>query len=569
MAFLLPLTLGLPLLLALMLISRRLHSLVTSLIPIVSLPALALAVVPGLKIQLSWLLLGMNLGVDPINAPFLLLAGVLWTFTGIYMHGYLASDRRQSRFQFFYLLTFTGNLGVILALDMLSFYLFFSVMSFAAYGLIVHEETEQAHRASRVYLIFTIIGEALLLTAILLIGGTLGNVDLVELDTALAALPARDMIISLIVVSFAIKMGAVPLHVWLALAHPHAPTPASALLSGIIIKTGLLGWLRFLPLGTLAMPKWGGFYLAIGMGSALYAALIGILQGRAKTVLAYSSISQMGLMTALLGIALTAPENWSMLLSILVLFTLHHGLAKGALFLGTGLTARGIHWASWALLLPTLALVGAPLTSGILAKMLLKDAAVLAPPPWTGWLSSLLLLSSGTTALLMARFLYLAWPRSQSAQVPTSMWMSWVGLLIIQTLLPWWWVTVHFPGLSARIFEMKSWIDSLIPLSIAAILALTAWGSWRAEGFRISFPEGDILIIFTWLRRLLPHGQRTRQKRLRKSFFDRSLEYQRVLLQRSEHYLRHWEITGILFLVIGIALIIMLALPISGFFELR
>ncbi|NJN47745.1 MAG: hypothetical protein HC808_16135, partial [Candidatus Competibacteraceae bacterium] len=159
-----------------------------------------------------------------------------------------------------------GNLGLVLAFDAVSFYLFFALMSFAAYGLIVHDGSAEARRAGRVYLTMAVIGEACLLSALLLIGSQAGNVDLRAWGPQLADAPTREWIIALILAGFAIKMGAVPLHIWLPLAHPCAPTPASAVLSGIIIKAGLVGWLRFLPIGDLAMPDWGTLCLAVGMG---------------------------------------------------------------------------------------------------------------------------------------------------------------------------------------------------------------------------------------------------------------------------------------------------------------
>jgi formate hydrogenlyase subunit 3/multisubunit Na+/H+ antiporter MnhD subunit len=476
------------------------------LVPLAALPALALAAYPGLTSELPWVLLGMRLGVDETGALFLLLAGILWTASGLFAQGYLADDSAQARFQFFFLLTCAGNLGVIVALDAASFYLFFALMTFAAYGLIVHDGSEEARRAGRVYLVLAVIGEVLLLAAMLLITAALGNADLRELPAKLALLPERDLIVGLILVGFGIKMGAVPLHVWLPLAHPCAPTPASAVLSGIIIKAGLVGWLRFLPLGELTLPEWGTLCLAVGMGSAFYAALVGLFQSRPKTVLAYSSISQMGLVTALLGIALAAPGSWPLLLATLLLFSLHHGLAKAALFLGTGVTGRGGNGSGWGLVLPALALVGAPLTSGILAKLLLKDTSALAPGDWASWLAVLLPLSSLVTGLLMARFLYLAWPRQHDGRVSIQLWLPWVGLLAAVALLPWWWAEARFPLAFTRTLALDLATEKLWTLVIVGLLAVTTWGSWRAEGFHLRLPEGDILYFFSRAAGLFSRG---------------------------------------------------------------
>jgi len=552
---LLGLNLALPWILIALLISRHGRALAQTLTPLAAIPALALAVMPEAVLELPWLMVGMRVGVDAVNAPFLLLAGLLWTAAGCYAYGYLADDPGRARFDLFYLLTLSGNLGLIVALDAASFYLFFALLTFAAYGLIVHDGRAESRWAGSVYLTLAVIGEALLLAAMLLIGGTLGNADLQNLSTTLANQPMRDWIIALVLIGFGIKMGAVPLHVWLPLAHPCAPTPASAVLSGIIIKAGLLGWLRFLPLGAVALPGWGELCLAIGLFSIFYGVLTGLPQNRAKTVLAYSSISQMGLLTMLLGIALTAPGSWPLLLAMMLLFSLHHGLAKGVLFLGVGMTASGRRWSGWLLLLPALALVGAPLTSGALAKFLLKDAADLAPGAWAEWLQFLLPFSSTATSLLMARFLYLAWPRG--ARKPLSAWMraSWLSLLAIALVLPWAWASEYFPVAAMQTVSPKTLTDNARTLAITVLLAVTAWGTWRAERIRLNVPEGDILALAVWLGRYLPKAQGlAEQPAAERRPLWRS-EQGLLLLWRWEQRLRLWSVVGVLFLVLSVALV--------------
>ncbi len=553
---LLVLSLVLPLLLALSL-GSRLRSLAIKLIPFVALPALVLAAFPGLEIELSWILLGMRLGVDEISALFLLLTGLVWTASGCYAWHYMSQDSEQARFYFFYLLTYCGNLGVMLALDAASFYLFFAVLTFAAYGLIVHDGSAPAQRAGRVYLILAVLGEVLLLIALLQLGVVLGNPALDQLGAALAALPDQDVLIGFVLSGFAIKMGVVPVHVWLALAHPCAPTPASAVLSGIIIKAGLVGWLRFLPLGETALPQWGALCLGIGLFSTFYAVLAGLPQERAKTVLAYSSISQMGLVTSLLGIGLMVPQAWPLILATLLLFCLHHGLAKAALFLGVGVTGQSGLWAGWVLVLPALALAGAPLTSGALAKLLFKNAASLAPAAWAAGLGKLLPLSSVATTLLMIRFLYLAWPHRQKNSTSPWLWLPWLSLITLGFWLPWWWAASRFPGTAVGTLKPDVVIETLWILLAAGVLALTAWGSWRAEGFHWYLPEGDILQPLSRLRRLLPHS-RSPAKRTTRLLPARPLGRIANWLRGSDQWLRLWNVIGTLFLLLTIGLLAVL-----------
>lgn len=550
-----------PLLLIMALGNRRLRSPALALTPTAALPTLLLASLPPeFTLELSWLLLGMRLGIDEVSSLFVLLAGLLWTAAGVYGRGYLARDPERPRFQLFYLLTFTGNLGIILALDMVSFYLFFALMTYAAYGLIVHEGTQEARQAGRVYLILAIFGETLLVAALMIITATFGNADLRELGSLLAEFPQRDLIIGLMLVGFGIKMGAVPLHVWLALAHPCAPTPASAVLSGIIIKAGLLGWLRFLPLGEAALPDWGSLCLTIGIGSAFYGVLAGLPQARPKTVLAYSSFSQMGLITALLGIGFASPEHWPLLLSTVLLFALHHGLAKASLFLGVGITAKAGIWSGFGLAVPALALSGAPLTSGALAKLLFKDTTYWAPAGWTDWLPTLLTASSLATSLLMARFLYLAWPRQRDA-VSIWLWLPWLFLFVAVVLLPWWWAGQHFPDAPPRALTGEALLEGLWPVASAAILAIMAWAIWRRKGYPIPYlPEGDIVQPLIRLIAGLPRPiikewtVGSPQRRL----VARWLGSEGRLLQEGERQLRSGGMVGMLFLLLAGGLIALL-----------
>jgi formate hydrogenlyase subunit 3/multisubunit Na+/H+ antiporter MnhD subunit len=120
-----------------------------------------------------------------------------------------------------------------------------------------------------------------------------GTTQIAELHRGVFSQPA----LLLLLVGFGIKAGALSLHFWLPLAHPAAPVPASAVLSGAMLKAGLLGWIRFLPLGEAAMPLSGVTLVSAGLGAAVLGTFVGVVQNDPKTVLAYSSISQMGIIT--------------------------------------------------------------------------------------------------------------------------------------------------------------------------------------------------------------------------------------------------------------------------------
>jgi hydrogenase-4 component B len=364
----------------------------------------ALALEPGETLTLDWLLLGVTLGLDETGRVFLLFSSILWLLAGLYARAYLATDARRRRFSGFFLLTMAGNLALPLALDLVTFYLAFALMTFAAFGLIVHQGSPEAHRAGRFYLVLAVVGEGLLLAGLLFSAAAAGSLALEAMPAAVAASSWRGLIVTLVLMGFGVKAGVWLLHVWLPLAHPVAPTPASAVLSGAMIKAGLLGWLRFLPLGEVDMPIFGALCLAAGLAAAYWGVVCGVSQEDPKTVLAYSSISQMGLITVALGSGLLSREAWPLAQAAILVYALHHAFAKGSLFLGVGLAGHS-RLLLIGLGLPALALVGLPLTSGALAKAALKEAMGLTGwAPMLGWA---LPLAAAGTALLMARFLFL------------------------------------------------------------------------------------------------------------------------------------------------------------------
>lgn len=503
--FVLLLVPGLPLLLAMGLLSDPLRRVVILFAPWAALPALAVSLLltPGITLDLPWLLFGTRLGFDEAARIFLFFTGLLWLVAGVYATGYFT--RRSSRTRFFigFLLAMAGNLGLILARDMVIFYTFFALMSFAAYALVVHERTPEALRAGRVYIVLVVVGEVLLFVALVLAAAAAGSIEFESVRPALAGSEMRDWVIGLALLGFGIKAGVIGLHVWLPLAHPVAPTPASAVLSGAMIAAGLLGWLRILPLGETALPGWGGVMMVAGVVAVFYAVLVGLLQGNPKTVLAYSSVSQMGIMTLGVGLGLVKPDSWSFILTAVLIFALHHGLAKGALFLGVGMAARPPvsegqrHLLMAGLLLPALSLAAAPLTSGMIAKNLLKVQVMSAASPWGDWLPILLPWSSVATSLLMARFLFLVWPRNKSAPeaqaIPKAMWLSWSVLLLAVALGPWFIPqTDSLDSGTVKVITRALW-----PVALGGGIAVCVWVAARRQWFSCSLtiPPGDLLAI--------------------------------------------------------------------------
>jgi NADH:ubiquinone oxidoreductase subunit 2 (subunit N) len=352
---LLGVALGLPLAMLLACLSPRLKARMPALLALAPVPALAAALLAsGGMLELPPVLLGLSLALDVPGAMLLGVAAVLWIAAGLYATAWLRGRTDGGRFALWWLLTLTGSIGVFMAADLVSFYLVFSLVSLAAYGLIVDDGTPRARRYGLIYVALAVLGEAFLLMAFVLLAQAARDGSLLIRD-AVAALPAspwRDASLALLILGFGVKIGLVPFHVWMPLAYRAAPIPAAAVLSGAAVKAGVIGLIRFLPLGA-ALSGWGEALAAAGLFSAFYGVAIGITQSNPKTLLAFSSVSQMGVIAAVLGMVLAAGDG-GVALSV-GFYAAHHTLVKGALFLAVGVAQTTGARRLWPVLLPAAA----------------------------------------------------------------------------------------------------------------------------------------------------------------------------------------------------------------------
>ncbi|PMR77924.1 proton-conducting transporter membrane subunit [Billgrantia endophytica] len=499
------------------------------------LPALALALWPGETALLmeGWLL-GGQWHLDEARRPWLLFTSLLWIAAGVYARGYLIAEqqaaeagdvdafRRLLGLALLWPLTLTGNLLLILAEDIPSFYLGFTVMTFAAYGLVVHAGHHDAHLGGRAYLAMALFGEALILGGLLWSAGTADARTLSGLREGIAEAEQGMWMATLLWLGFGVKAGVAGLHVWLPLAHPVAPTPASAVLSGVMIKAGLIGWLSTLPLGVphAGLEPLGRVVLGMGLAGALGATLLGIVQRHPKAVLAYSSVSQMGMITTLVGIGLLEPALWPALSVAVVLFAAHHGMTKGALFLGVGISEhppRLPTWLLWSLLsLPALSLTGA-LASGLAAKWSMKSVLY---DGGHGLLVTWLSLAAVGTTLLMARALWRQWCERGHHTIPwrAPMPLSWLFVVLGAAGVPLW---LPLAGMGATWPPLAELPGLLWPTLVGLVLAClavagaaTVRGKWRVK--RRLLP-GDLWWLYAALSRrglaMLAKGSRNMESR--------------------------------------------------------
>lgn len=370
--------------------------------------------------------------VDALSFIFLLLAAFLWTVVSIYSPKYMEHEGKSWGFQLCTLFTLFSVTGVFLAGDLLTMLLFFEIMTISSYFWVIHRWDKEATRAGYFYLFFSIVGGLLLALGIVIIGGA---TDVLPMIGSGVVSPLNPRLftwsIAIFVAGFGIKAGMVPLHLWLPYAHSVAPTPGSALLSGLLIKVGAYGLIR-----TGEFAGWGinsgigetwlgPAIIILGTCTMLLGVTSALLQSNGKKLLAYHSISQMGYVILGIGVGLYLGSEGGYGLSGAIYHIINHALFKVALFLGVGiiylhtgetdLYKLGGLWRRFPvtailMLLAVFGITGTPGLNGYASKSLLHHGVSLAAEigaPWLVWIERLFLLVGVGTAASFSKLYYL------------------------------------------------------------------------------------------------------------------------------------------------------------------
>jgi formate hydrogenlyase subunit 3/multisubunit Na+/H+ antiporter MnhD subunit len=471
--------------------------------------------------------LRVSLSLDQPGGLLLLAAALVWLIVSIFALREGRGEPNADRFAVSWLLTMAGSLGVFIAADLLTFYLVYALVSIPAYYLVAHDGDAGSRRAGAVYLAFALIGEAVLLIAFVMLaaGEPSGSLLIRDVAAALPASPWRDAALALIIVGFGMKIALIPLHGWMPLTYAAAPIPAAAVLSGAAVKAGVIGLIRFLPLGA-AFPGWGEALAWAGFISAFYGVAVGVTQRDPKTMLAYSSVSQMGVIAAALGMALAGAQQGAA--TEVAFYAANHVLVKAALFLTVGAAAaldgRARSLALIVAALLGLSLAGLPLTGGSLAKLAVKDLFGDGPAGVASQLSA-----AATTALMLAFVMRLARsPREAGAAVARRL-GSWIALAVAALLLPW----LLFPAIGSptESLEPAKLLDAIWPMLVGAALAA---GSWAAGDRLPRIPAGDIIVA-------------------EEAAFHTSLRLGDAF-EQADRDMRQWPAAGLALIVIALAL---------------
>jgi hydrogenase-4 component B len=395
---------------------------------------------------------GLALRLDPLGAFFVAVIGLGAVPAALYGAGYTAAYAGRYSLRWLgamlnlFLLTMTL---VVLADNVLTFLLLWEAMSLASYFLVMteHDEADTA-AAGGWYLAMTHVGLAFILTAFVMLMPDGPTSTFAELRvTALGLSPtARGFVFTLAVLGFGGKAGLVPLHVWLPRAHPAAPSHVSALMSGVMVKLGVYGVLRFaLDLLGGGPAWWGGLLIVLGAVSALVGVLYALMEDDLKRLLAYSTVENIGLVfigagAGLLFASLGERAAAGLALAAALYHALNHAAFKSLLFLGAGAVVhatgtrnmnrlggliRSMPWTAACFLVGALAIAGLPPLNGFVSEWLLfqallpaiESAAPLLPPLMTLAVGALALTAGLAAASFVKAFgiTFLAIPRSAEA----------------------------------------------------------------------------------------------------------------------------------------------------------
>jgi formate hydrogenlyase subunit 3/multisubunit Na+/H+ antiporter MnhD subunit len=409
--------------------------------------------------------LPMHLRRDPLSDVFLFLLGAATAGISLFGAGYFRAGSRDATapgllgLQYHFFLASMGF--VLLADDAYTFMLSWETMALSSYFLVTTQHRiPEIRSAGFIYLLIAHLGAIAVLLAFGVMQGGSWQFTFDAMRAAQLPPAWASVAFCLALFGFGAKAGLVPLHVWLPEAHPAAPSPVSALMSGVMLKTALYGLLR-VTFDLLASPAWwwGLLPLAFGLFTAVYGVVFAAAQTDMKRLLAFSSIENIGIIFTGVGLAIvfrgTGLSGFAALALIAVLYhAINHAFMKSLLFLGTGsvLHATGqrnlgrlgglIHrmpWVAWLTLVGALAIAGLPPLNGFVSEWILLQAFLSAhevPQPFVNMLlplaAAVVALAAALAAYVMVKFfgvIFLGQPRESAlAEARDAGWLERAGL---------------------------------------------------------------------------------------------------------------------------------------------
>ena len=334
--------------------------------------------------------MGLVFTIDGFRVLYASIACFMWAMTALFSKEYFAHYRNRNRYYLFQLLTLGATAGIFLSADLYTTFIFFEIMSLSSYVWVAHDEKTDSMRAAATYLAVAVIGGLTLLMGLFLLYNQTGTLLISELYAACQGKNVYPACICMLV-GFGAKAGAFPLQIWLPKAHPVAPAPASALLSGILTKTGIFGVLVISCQILLHDAAWGAFILVIGLITMFLGALLAVFSIDFKRTLACSSVSQIGFILIGIGMQGLLGAHNEIAIRGTVLHMVNHSMFKLVLFMAAGVIYMNLHkldlndirgfgrkkpLLKYIYLMGALGIGGVPLWSGYISKTLLHESMV-------------------------------------------------------------------------------------------------------------------------------------------------------------------------------------------------
>ncbi len=336
--------------------------------------------------------------LDATSHLFAVLVAAIAFVVVLYSYGYMQHGENSNRYYFFVFLMTGSMLGVASAHEFGNFYIFWELMTWTSYFLVIHEQTPKALRAGFIYFMMCAGGAYVMNFGILLLHAQVGSFEFSAIAERIGSVDATagGLIALCLFIGFAVKAGFVPMHAWLPLAHPEAPSSISGPLSGILTKAGIFGLVKILAVtfGAAALARFSlvGIdvtTLTIGLGclTLIYGEIRALFEKELKRMLAYSTLAQIGEIAAVLGLATTLGTTAALL------HVTNHAVMKTLLFFAAG----AFIMQSGRRVISDLAGLGRvmPFTAGCYA---LATVAIMGLPPFSGFISKFLMITAAASA---------------------------------------------------------------------------------------------------------------------------------------------------------------------------
>lgn len=334
--------------------------------------------------------MGLQFTVDGFRVVYAAIAAFMWMMTTLLSKEYFVHYRNRNRYYLFLLITLGATEAIFLSSDLYTTFVFFEIMSLASYVWVAQDERIASLRAASTYLAVAVIGGLVMLMGLFLLYHQAGTLQIDLLHEACQGKNVYPAALCLLV-GFGAKAGAFPLHIWLSKAHPVAPAPASALLSGILTKTGIFGVLVIACKILMYDEMWGVLMLLLGTVTMFLGALLAVFSIDFKRTLACSSVSQIGFILVGVGMQGLLAEHNALAIRGTLLHMVNHSAFKLVLFMVAGVIYMNVHKLDLneirgfgykkpllgaIYLMGALGIGGIPLFSGYVSKTLLHESIV-------------------------------------------------------------------------------------------------------------------------------------------------------------------------------------------------